>query len=469
MTVIFSSHTLPTANIKANSIRVYINVAVRSLQLFTSPKIYTNGYDSLSCIHLLYCDKSHYQNFTPPFDIPESWQWVKIDEIASSNIGLTYSPQDIVDDGVPVYRSNNIRDNKICLDDIVYVSCPILEKQYLNNGDLLICARNGSRRLVGKNVIIENLERPTSFGAFMAVCRSCYNPWIKLLLDSAYFNSYLDESNSTAINQITQKMLLDFILPLPPKEEQSRIISAFHSIVGVIDGIDQSKKNLSESIANLKSKILDLAMQGKLVPQDPADEPAAEMLRRVNPKAKIITDNPHYPQLPDNWVLTTIDSVCDYGYSENVNVDEIALSEWILELEDIEKDSGCVVAQRSKKDRTVNGVRHRFVKGDVLYSKLRTYLNKVLVAPTDGYCTTEIIPVKSYDCVIPEYLCAWLRSPFFLSYTAECCYGVKMPRLSTTDARKGIIPIPPINEQKRITQKLSKISELLSNLSISID
>ena len=418
---------------------------------------------------MLYCDKSHYQNFTPPFDIPESWQWVKIDEIASSNIGLTYSPQDIVDDGVPVYRSNNIRDNKICLDDIVYVSCPILEKQYLNNGDLLICARNGSRRLVGKNVIIENLERPTSFGAFMAVCRSCYNPWIKLLLDSAYFNSYLDESNSTAINQITQKMLLDFILPLPPKEEQSRIISAFHSIVGVIDGIDQSKKNLSESIANLKSKILDLAMQGKLVPQDPADEPAAEMLRRVNPKAKIITDNPHYPQLPDNWVLTTIDSVCDYGYSENVNVDEIALSEWILELEDIEKDSGCVVAQRSKKDRTVNGVRHRFVKGDVLYSKLRTYLNKVLVAPTDGYCTTEIIPVKSYDCVIPEYLCAWLRSPFFLSYTAECCYGVKMPRLSTTDARKGIIPIPPINEQKRITQKLSKISELLSNLSISID
>ena len=158
-------------------------------------------------------------------------------------------------------------------------------------------------------------------------------------------------------------------------------------------------------------------------------------------------------------MLTTIDSVCDYGYSENVNVDEIALSEWILELEDIGTDSGCVVAQRSKKDRTVNGVRHRFVKGDVLYSKLRTYLNKVLVAPTDGYCTTEIIPVKSYDCVKLENLCAWLRSPFFLSYTAECCYGVKMPRLSTTDARKGIIPIPPINEQKRITQKLGKISE----------
>lgn len=115
---------------------------------------------------------SHYRNFTPPFEIPDSWEWVRLDEIATSNIGLTYSPQDIVEDGVPVYRSNNIKDNKICLDEIVYVSCHILEKQYLHNGDLLICARNGSRRLVGKNIIIENLERPTSFGAFMAVCRS---------------------------------------------------------------------------------------------------------------------------------------------------------------------------------------------------------------------------------------------------------------------------------------------------------
>lgn len=167
-------------------------------------------------------------------------------------------------------------------------------------------------------------------------------------------------------------------------------------------------------------------------------------------------------------MLTTVDSVCDYGYSENVSVDDIALSEWILELEDIEKDSGRVVAHRSKKDRAVNGVRHRFTKDDVLYSKLRTYLNKVLIAPTDGYCTTEIIPVKSYDCIIPEYLCAWLRSPFFLSYTAECCYGVKMPRLSTSDARKGIIPLPPIREQKRIVQKLNEISTSLESLSNSL-
>ena len=166
-------------------------------------------------------------------------------------------------------------------------------------------------------------------------------------------------------------------------------------------------------------------------------------------------------------MLTTIGSICNYGDSENVSVDSINSSDWVLELEDIEKDSGNIVTKKSKEDRTINGVRHRFIKGDVLYSRLRTYLNKVLVAPTDGYCTTEIIPIKTYDCVISEYLCAWFRSPFFLSYTVECCYGVKMPRLGTSDARNGTIPLPPLHEQKRIIQKLKEISvslEILSNL-----
>ena len=166
-------------------------------------------------------------------------------------------------------------------------------------------------------------------------------------------------------------------------------------------------------------------------------------------------------------MLTTIGSVCNYGDSDNVSVDDINSSDWVLELEDIEKDSDNIVVQKSKEERTIKGVRHRFVKGDVLYSKLRTYLNKVLVAPADGYCTTEIIPIKTYDCVIPEYLCAWLRSPFFRSYTAECCYGVKMPRLSTSDARKGIIPLPPINIQQSIVEKLYDISNVLEIISNS--
>ena len=413
-------------------------------------------------------DKSHYQNFTPPFDIPESWQWVKIDEIASSNIGLTYSPQDIVDDGVPVYRSNNIRDNKICLDDIVYVSCPILEKQYLNNGDLLICARNGSRRLVGKNVIIENLERPTSFGAFMAVCRSCYNPWIKLLLDSAYFNSYLDESNSTAINQITQKMLLDFILPLPPKEEQSRIISAFHSIVGVIDGIDQSKKNLSESIANLKSKILDLAMQGKLVPQDPADEPAAEMLRRVNPKAKIITDNPHYPQLPDNWAYLSLSDINTYKSS---TVTPANMPEQLFDLYSVPIFS--TLMPEKTQGSEIGSAKQVIKKGDVLLCKINPHLNRVWEITEDSdnvqIASSEWIVVKS-ELHHPTFLKWYFNSPKFRSLLSSQVSGVggSLTRAQPAIVKSYLVPIPPMEEQERITSAIELWFNSLDTINISL-
>ena len=390
---------------------------------------------------------------------------MKLDEIATSNIGLTYSPKDIVEDGVPVYRSNNIKDNKICLDEIVSVSCHILDKQYLHNGDLLICARNGSRRLVGKNIIIENLEHPTSFGAFMAVCRSCYNPWIKLLLDSAYFNSYLDESNSTAINQITQKMLLNFVLPFPPQKEQSRIIAAFSSTECIIDSVEQRESELKANITNLKSKILDLAMQGKLVPQDPTDEPAADMLRRINPKAKIITDNPHYPQLPDNWVLTTINSVCHYGNARTIAVSDIGEDDWVLELEDMESYTGRLLHAKMKKERVISGVRHSFKSGDILFSRLRTYLNKVLLPQKDGFCSTEIIPIAPFKCVMQEYLYYWLRTPFFIEYTISCGYGVKMPRLSTYDANKAIVPLPPLDEQKRIVSTMQRLQTSIDETS----
>ena len=418
---------------------------------------------------MLYCDKSHYQNFTPPFDIPESWQWVKIDEIASSNIGLTYSPQDIVDDGVPVYRSNNIRDNKICLDDIVYVSCPILEKQYLNNGDLLICARNGSRRLVGKNVIIENLERPTSFGAFMAVCRSCYNPWIKLLLDSAYFNSYLDESNSTAINQITQKMLLDFILPLPPKEEQSRIISAFHSIVGVIDGIDQSKKNLSESIANLKSKILDLAMQGKLVPQDPADEPAAEMLRRVNPKAKIITDNPHSWNIPNTWTWCQLGDIFQHNTGKALNssnrdgieYEYITTSNvyWNrFELDDLKK----MPFKKNELEKCT--VRHGDLLvcegGDVGRAAIWNLDRNIMIQNH----LHRLRPIAN-EIHIPLYY------HVFRHYKDKDLIGGKgiaLQGFSSKSLHQLAIPLPPYNEQKRIVAKIEELYSVLDQIEASL-
>ena len=151
---------------------------------------------------------------------------------------------------------------------------------------------------------------------------------------------------------------------------------------------------------------------------------------------------------------TTLGEISNYGECNNVSVDSITDDDWVLELEDLEKDTAKIIQTLSISKRSIKGVRHRFNKGDILYSKLRTYLNKVLVAPQSGYCTPEIMPFNSYCNVSSYYLNHVLRSAYFLDYTQQCGYGVKMPRLSTTDACNGMIPLPPLAEQKRIVKEI---------------
>ena len=161
---------------------------------------------------------------------------------------------------------------------------------------------------------------------------------------------------------------------------------------------------------------------------------------------------------------TTLEEISNYGDCYNVSVTDIADNEWILELEDLEKDTASIIQKLSKKERNIKGVRHKFKKGDVLYSKLRTYLNKVLVAPKAGYCTTEIIPFNSYCDISTHDLCHVLRSAYFLDYTQQCGYGVKMPRLSTNDACKGMVPLPPLSEQQRIVMEIDKWLALIDQI-----
>lgn len=179
---------------------------------------------------------------------------------------------------------------------------------------------------------------------------------------------------------------------------------------------------------------------------------------------------PHYEnedmpfELPKGWEWCRLGDICNYGDCKSASVDSIPNNTWTLELEDIEKDSGKILSYITKQERNIKGVRHSFSKGMILYSKLRTYLNKVLVAEQDGYCTTEIIPIKVYCDINPYYICYVLRSPYFLSYTEMCGYGVKMPRLSTSDATNAYIPLPPSKEQNRIIQEIKKFSCLIDNI-----
>ena len=377
----------------------------------------------------------------------DGWVWTTLGEIAESNIGLTYKPSDVSEIGIPVYRSNNIQDRKICLDNLVRVQSTILPKQYLNEGDLLICARNGSRNLVGKCALITELCEPTSFGAFMAVCRSIFNPWIYFVLNSNYFNQYLNDSNSTAINQVTQKMLLSFLIPLPPIKQQKRIVTEVKNWFSVIDGIEKGKDYIVELISQTKSKILNMAIHGKLVPQDPADEPAIELLKRVNPNAEITSDNEHYPQLPNNWVLCKLEDIVDY---EQPTLYIVTSTEY--------KDTFATPVLTAGKSFIIG--RTNETKGVfsnlpcIIFDDFTTDSKYVDFPFKVKSSAMKILKVK--DEILPKYVA------MFMSITR--LVGKTHKRYWISEYSKIQIPIPPKEEQKRIISAVEKLNNLLCNI-----
>ena len=159
-----------------------------------------------------------------PFEIPSNWEWCRVRNVSNSYIGLTYKPTDIDEKGIIVLRSCNIRNGKLALDDIVRVSSSISEKLLIEENDIIICARNGSKRLVGKSALIRNLTEPMTFGAFMAICKTpIYEYMFAYLQSDLFFGQLRDVSNTTTINQLTQNKFDDFLIPIPPVKEQERI------------------------------------------------------------------------------------------------------------------------------------------------------------------------------------------------------------------------------------------------------
>lgn len=225
---------------------------------------------------------------------------------------------------------------------------------------------------------------------------------------------------------------------------------------------------------DLKNAILQLAVQGKLVPQDPADEPASELLKRiqveksqlakegkrkkVKPIQPIFEDECPF-DIPESWAWVRLGDCSSYAQKkEKADKNTIAPDTWSLDLEDIEKGTGRIVRKCLFRDRNISGERVMFQKGQILYSKLRPYLKKVLVAPNDGVCSSEIVPFSVYAGINTQYMTYVLTTPHIDFVINSVTYGTKMPRVGTDTMTNLLIPLPPLTEQARI---VAKIEELL--------
>ncbi len=223
----------------------------------------------------------------------------------------------------------------------------------------------------------------------------------------------------------------------------------------------------------LKASILQYAIQGKLVEQRPEEgtgeelyqQVQAEKLRLIKEK-KIkkektlaeITEGEIPFDIPDSWKWVKLGDCTGYAQTkEKVSPKEITGDMWSLDLEDVQKDTGAILVKTKASERKISGDKVKFHKGQVLYSKLRPYLKKILVAPDEGICTPELVPFDTY-LIDENYIAYVLRSPHIDYVINSVTYGVKMPRVGTDTMTNLLIPLPPLAEQKRI---VAKIEELL--------
>ena len=461
-------------------------------------------------------DSLHYEKFADgsvkciedelPFELPEGWAWARLRSVIHFIRNGASIKQYGDAKGLPITRIETIATGTIDRNRLGYANIFEIgkyESYILKDYDILMSHINSPKHL-GKCALYEHRgDEKIIHGMNLLAIRtfSCsLAKYMCIMFRCTVFKDFVWEHMKQAVNQasITTTSISNLLFPLPPVDEQNRIADFCDHVNKLVTAIDDNKDKIEQGISLAKSKILDLAIRGQLVPQDPTDEPASVLLERIraekeelirqgklkrDKKESVIfrgDDNSYYLRtgklvesledwrfdaLPETWELCCLGDVCDYGDCINVDTADIADDAWILDLEDIEKDTGAVIKKVTKAQRSSASTKHRFYSGQVLYSKLRPYLNKVVLSDADGYCTSEIIPLKFDRCVLPEYARYYLMSPTFLAYADRCSYGVKMPRMGTADGKKAIIPLPPLVEQKRIAKTIELLFSQLTRIS----
>ena len=223
----------------------------------------------------------------------------------------------------------------------------------------------------------------------------------------------------------------------------------------------------------LKNSILQLAIQGKLVEQRPEEGTAEELfaqiqqekqrliaekkIKKEKPLPEITEDEKPF-DIPESWKWVRLGDISTYNYrKEKVSANEITEDMWSLDLEDIEKESGKIINICKASERKISGDKVRFYKNQILYSKLRPYLKKILVAPDDGICSSEMVPFNLYGNIDLQYAVFFLKSPHVDFIINSVTYGVKMPRVGTDTMIELLFPLPPLAEQKRIVDKIEEL------------
>ena len=430
--------------------------------------------------------KPHYENRQVgeanevPFEVPESWEWTTIGEIASSILyGVSESAKGIGQ--YKLLRITDIQNNKVNWETVPFTDYDKNKAQayLLTDGDILF-ARTGAT--VGKSYLVEGLKDSAIYASYLIRVQTSsviLPAYIKFFLESGFYWEQIS-LNSVGIGQpnVNGTTLAALTIPIPPYREQLRIVEEAKKWLMVIDGLDVEIEDLQTSIEHTKSKILDLAIHGKLVPQDPNDEPAIELLKRINPKFTPC-DNAHYENVPSNWTAILLGDLCftinglwkgkkppfvNVGVIRNANFTKDCKLDYsnIAYLE--------VEAKQYEK--------RKLQYGDIIVEKSGGSDNQpvgrtILFEKTEGEYSfsnfTSVLRIYDDYPALPEYLNMYLQAVYQTGIT-------KRMQTQTTGIHNLIfdqflailIKLPPLAEQRRIINKVSELSQILDNISAEL-
>ena len=440
-----------------------------------------------------------------PFEIPDSWEWVRLGQICE------------------IYRGGSPRPIKYYLTEadngVNWIKISDSDKggKYINSTKEKIKPEGMTKsRFVHAGEFL--LTNSMSFGRpyILNVDGCIHDGWLVLskyqiafdkdflfyMLSSKFaYYQFCGVVSGAVVKNLNSGKVAKAIFPLPPLAEQKRIVAKIEELLPFIEKYKQAETKLTALNKSfpemLKKSILQEAVQGKLVPQNSDDEPASVLLERIRAekqklikagkikkskhesviitrdkipyesidgKERCIADEVPF-EIPESWCWVRLGYISTYAQvKKKINANYADKSLWQLDLEDIEK-GGRLINRRTVGDVKAKGDKTSFDKGDILYSKLRPYLLKILIADDNGICTPEIVPFKLFGNILPEYIVFLLKSPYIDSLVNSETYGMKMPRVGTDTMTSIFVPLPPLFEQKRIVEKINELMPIINSIS----
>ena len=399
-----------------------------------------------------------------PFEVPSSWEWTTVENICSKiGSGSTPKGSNYAPDGILFFRSQNVYNDGVVLEDIKYISEEVHQSmigtEVLPN-DLLLNITGGS---LGRCAIVPNEIDRGNVSQHVCILRP-------IIIKPEYLHTFILSSFFTKTMKITgsgreglpKYNLEKMLLPVAPLEEQTRIIHELNKWNDWVIAIDNNQQDLVETIKQTKSKILDLAIHGKLVPQDENDEPASELLKRINPNAEITCDNGHYQNLPSGWAICKLSDLCKiengFAFSSNDYKTEgtplVRISNIVNNSIDLTE---CVYIQNKTDDRFI------VAKGDLLIAMSGATTGKMGVYSYEGtsYLNQRVGNIKILDnsLLLTGYRDVYMQSK--VDDILKLAYGGAQPNISASVIGNFDFLLPPVDEQKRIIEAINFAFEYL--------